>query len=704
MRTKRHWLFILGLSAIIAGCNNEKDYFQNPLDNLKPEGEYFDFATRDKVSVSLDMGAIGANSIYEVYLENPVVIKENGLAELNPDIKPVYADITDQTGRGEASIKLPTASKKVYLLNRNALLPGCVELEISDSRAISFTNDDETNEVKSVRAIGDKGDDWYIHTDGIKYGKDKVLNGVKDKVNMSGMNALYSLCKWSNGVSLNNITFTPSNYAEQTLRNKTIVNTFASRAGNFYPEGKDNSQYAGTPLTVNLKTDDKKEYTNINLVVLGENAGWHSPFGYFYYKAGNEPTRADLESGRIPKYIILPDASDNVQDTWTDNNTKDGMFKLGQTIHLQFFGENYDQKEASYNFPPGYVIGWFIIGDGTKHSSSDKWNTINSWNIKNNLSNTEGFCTSLDTKKKWDSEKKAYVDVCVNFAVATDSQRSMMYLGVEDDKQTNKPDYNDLMFYVEANPLTISPDVPILSDKEEHTTYSVDGTYAFEDQWPDGGDYDLNDVATEYVHSQTVYSKNSFEDDKLVSAVKYVEELKSTFKFTQASDAATFNNAFGIELKGLDKSAIQSVTLNGETAQLEAGNPIPSIIVVKNARTAIDKTFELVIKLKENVAKSITVDYNPFIVENNDGSAPQRKEVHLPKQTPTALGWNEGNINQYYVDGMTGAYPFAIDIPRLNWELVTEGVAIGSKNGEYPLFRNWADSFGGVNTDWYDHK
>lgn len=55
MRTKRQWLFILGLSAIIAGCNNEKDYFQNPLDNLKPEGEYFDFATRDKVSVSLDM-------------------------------------------------------------------------------------------------------------------------------------------------------------------------------------------------------------------------------------------------------------------------------------------------------------------------------------------------------------------------------------------------------------------------------------------------------------------------------------------------------------------------------------------------------------------------------------------------------------------------------------------------------------------------
>lgn len=698
MRTKRQWLFILGLSAIIAGCNNEKDYFQNPLDNLKPEGEYFDFATRDKVSVSLDMGAVGANSIYEVYLENPVVIKENGLAELNPDIKPVYADITDQTGRSEASIKLPTASKKVYLLNRNALLPGCVELEISDSRAISFTNDD-TDEMKSVRATlkpGDKGDDWYIHTDGIKYGKDKVLDGVKDKVNMSGMNALYSLCRWSNNVSLYNITFTPSNYAEQTLRNQWTVRAFASQAGNFYPEGKDNSKYAGTPSTVNIQTDDEKEYTNINLVVLGENAGWHSPFGYFYYRAGHEPTRADLESGRIPKYIILPDASDNVQDTWTNDDTIDGMFKLGQTIHLQFFGDNYDQ-EASYNFPPGYVIGWFIIGDGTTHSGE----RTHSWNFKTALPTKEGrgFWTSLDTKEKNGK------DVCVNFAVGTDENRSMMYLGVEDDKNTNKPDYNDLMFYIEANPLTIKPEVPVMTDKEQHLPFSVPGTYAFEDQWPDGGDYDLNDVVTEYENGGTLYTKTTYEGVHPVLTITYIEELKNTFKFVQGTDAATFNNAFGIEFKGLDKSAIQSVTLNGETAQLEAGNAVPSIIVTKNARTAIGKTFELVIKLKENTVKDMEgIEYNPFIVENNDGSAPQRKEVHLPKQTPTALGWNEGNINQYYVDGMTGAYPFAIDIPRLNWELVTEGVAIGSKDGEYPLFRNWADSFGGVNTDWYDHK
>lgn len=693
----KQWLFILGLSAIIAGCNNEKDYYEDPLKNLKPENEYFDFSTKDKVSVSLNMGAVGANSIYEIYLEDPIIVKDNGLAELNSDIKPVYSNITDLTGKSNVSITLPSASKKVYLFNRNALLPGCVELEISDTHTISFNNEKE-NDVKSVRAIGDEGPDWYVHTDGIKYGKGNVSNAVKDKVKMTGLNELYTLCQWTNNVSISNITFTPKDYVENTLRGSKEINAFSSQATRFYPEGKNNSKYAGTPSTVNLKTSNDKDYTNINLVVLGENAGWHSPFGYFYYKAGNEPTAEDLKSNKIPKYIILPDASDNVKDSWPGaGGAIDGMFKLGQTIHLQFFGEKYNEP-ASYNFPKGYIIGWFVIGDGTTCSKDGYFNPEYSWSFKNSLSETKGFCTSLDTRKLGGK------DVCVNFAVATNSSRSMMYIGVEDDVKTSDPDYNDLMFYVEANPLTISPDVPIMSDKEEHIKYSNKGTYAFEDQWPDGGDYDMNDVVTEYEHGVSIYSKTNFQDDKPVSTIKYVEELTATFKFTQASDAATFNNALGIEFKNLDKGIVESVTVNGTEAQLEVGNPVPSVIVATNARTAIGKTFELVIKLKQNNTLDIdNLEYNPFIVENNDGSAKGRYEVHLPKYTPTALGWNGTNINQYYVDGKNGLYPFAIDIPIWNWTLISESVAIGNE-GEYPNFINWAESNGVNNKDWYLYK
>ena len=674
MRTKKQWIFVLGLSAIIAGCNNEKDYYQNPLDNLKPIDQYFDFATKGKVAVSLDMSAMGANSIYEVYTENPMKTLENGQVQLNQELSPVYSNITDNGGKSSVSLNLPTAAKKIWIFNQNWNLPTCVELDITNSTA-SYTYDEAdiatTNE-KSVRGS-------YINEDdNIEYGKDEVVNGVKKVQNVKGISNLYRLCDWTpvkDGKGKKGVTFTPSDYVKATRRSKTEISNFANQIAAFFPDGKNNTDRVVTPSAAQIKTSGEKEYTNINLVFLSEKAGWHSSFGYFYYKAGTTP-----DMNAIHKYIIMPDASEK-----TDN----GMFSKGETIHLQFFGENYDQS-ASYNFPKGYIIGWFIIADGVSYNN-------NQWTIKNEQVSGRGLGTTLDTDKN---------GKCLHFAVAR-NQDGMVAICVEDDKGSGSDkDYNDLCFYLEASPLTINPDIPIIEDIEETKRSVADkGTYAFEDQWPDGGDYDLNDVVTEYEHAVTRYTKQKVVDAKITLSEKYVTLLESNFTFVQDEKAATFNNAFGIEFKGLDKDIIESVTINGENATLEVNNPIPSIIVATNARAVIGKTFAMAITLKKNnTLDESKIVYNPFIVENNDGSASKRKEVHLPKQTPTALGWNEGNINQYYVDGMTGAYPFAIDIPVLNWEQVTESVAIGSKNGEYPTFRNWADSNGQTHTDWYNHK
>lgn len=47
-----------------------------------------------------------------------------------------------------------------------------------------------------------------------------------------------------------------------------------------------------------------------------------------------------------------------------------------------------------------------------------------------------------------------------------------------------------------------------------------------------------------------------------------------------------------------------------------------------------------------------------------------------------------------------GAYPFAIDIPILNFISVTEKKSIDT---EYPNFKAWADSKGEKYTDWYNN-
>lgn len=54
----------------------------------------------------------------------------------------------------------------------------------------------------------------------------------------------------------------------------------------------------------------------------------------------------------------------------------------------------------------------------------------------------------------------------------------------------------------------------------------------------------------------------------------------------------------------------------------------------------------------------------------------------------------------YYIDRQ-GAYPFAIDIPILNFKSVTESHRIDS---EYPDFSKWAESKGTKYTNWYTNN
>ncbi len=79
-----------------------------------------------------------------------------------------------------------------------------------------------------------------------------------------------------------------------------------------------------------------------------------------------------------------------------------------------------------------------------------------------------------------------------------------------------------------------------------------------------------------------------------------------------------------------------------------------------------------------------------------------RTEVHLPKHEATSLAdlsLAGTQKDAYYID-KEGAYPFAIDIPILNFISVTEKKSIDT---EYPNFKAWADSKGEKYTDWYNN-
>lgn len=62
-------------------------------------------------------------------------------------------------------------------------------------------------------------------------------------------------------------------------------------------------------------------------------------------------------------------------------------------------------------------------------------------------------------------------------------------------------DFNDVMLKVTATPeKAIEPGEDIPVEEEVVVTESIHGTLAFEDQWPNAGDYDLNDFVVNYTY------------------------------------------------------------------------------------------------------------------------------------------------------------------------------------------------------------
>ena len=92
-------------------------------------------------------------------------------------------------------------------------------------------------------------------------------------------------------------------------------------------------------------------------------------------------------------------------------------------------------------------------------------------------------------------------------------------LGAEDGVNQS---YCDLLFYVDATPGSSiddpeRPSIPDEGDKEEpkpDEDENVTGTLAFEDIWPSGGDYDMNDVIVEYERKSLFRQKEYSNEDR----------------------------------------------------------------------------------------------------------------------------------------------------------------------------------------------
>lgn len=391
--------------------------------------------------------------------------------------------------------------------------------------------------------------------------------------------------------------------------------------------------------------------------------------GYYYYKTNDVPNSPD----KVDKFIIIPNASIAGDDPYTgrgSNKYSQSAAPIERNTKIQLLYQD-ENGNVSTKFPAGYTIGYFIIPNGyTPNKGID-------YSINYIYSN-----------KEWN---KIYAGQQARFISLSTSNGTVVY-GVEDGDDTS---YEDILFCIDANPNEAiqDPDRPVI-DPEEPTVTSSETTYrtyAYEDIWPNGGDYDLNDVIIEHKRAISFNSNN------------YVLKVEDTFVPVQKSGAATYSNAFAVQYVASQRGSIELPA--GAVDETETS----SVILFPDAKSVQGNEFTVTRTFADNTLpkKNLESDLNPFIIAQYTAGADNRTEVHLPKKKATGKANAEqiGAEDDAYYINKDGKYPFAIMLPAttgtegpIRFTPAKETVRIDL---EYPDFAKWVESNGATNNDWY---
>ena len=241
------------------------------------------------------------------------------------------------------------------------------------------------------------------------------------------------------------------------------------------------------------------------------------------------------------------------------------------------------------------------------------------------------------------------------------------------------------------------------------------GSFAYEDLWPQKGDYDFNDMVIGYRYINVLNSAN--------------ESVRLKMNFTIRAVGASAHSGFGIELDvapNLIESVTGHSTLGNNTSLNAQGleqNQSKAVVIVFNDSfnhispvngdqfintdpaegTVAPVSFELVIAFTEPIDMNAigAAPFNPFIFSSFDRS----KEVHLAGEAPTSLAdpsfFGTGSDDTEPGTGKTyqdeNNLPWAIHIiHEFRYPIEKSRIDQG-----YNKFIDWGLSEGNLFSDWY---
>ena len=649
---RRFWLactmvIVVGISSCV---DSDKDLYQEA-----PGAEIntSNFSTIQKVQVEIDYSNSESRVPFSIYDGNPLIEGENTTI-LKENVQALDGAWTDEQGKFTATVELPAYVSNVYIVSTSPFarqaIPGKIVngvLKVSD-----------TDEQLTTRAS---------YRESTRFDRNR-FNNLGWNTNLGSFDDRSGVIDYAYKGNDPKLTLSKSEMNELRTTVSKVLNTLGS-----CPE-----EYR-TQADLYVEEDE----TAVVLTALRGWTCWNSSLGYYYYRYDQAP--ASLKDVKV--YAVFP----NTQMIWNNGSLQASPqgIKEGSAVQLKYFDD--PEYPKGKNFPKGYYIGFIL--------ACNAWNTY--FTGFNSYTLTEGFYAS--STKGFSTKVNSGIDVRTAMFKDKNSNIAIAFEDFMDDQN-----FTDVVFSLKANPeITNVPPV----DEDLNTTIEKTGVYAFEDEWPKAGDYDMNDVLVQYTYQKVFNIFNEILSESFTFKTLY---NKSTV-FTNGLGFILSNegNAQSIEYFIRKENEKDFTVASGADKFTRESN---AIILTDNVKTNPNAEYKVTFKYGDkNSNKKQETSIDAFIYRpSKEGN---RLEVHCPMKKPTSkvdtslFGQYEDcskpNEGIYYVSNQENIYPFAFYLSNANANDIAE-LKNFDKNEKksiseiYPKFIDWAKY--GTNADWYKKK
>ena len=650
-------LWILLAAFTLSSC--VEDVYKGPKEEPgNTEYNDFDFSTVASdinLEVSYRNMGVEAAVYFELYDENPVEWTEYSYKK-RADIEPLYAAYTGTDGVFRGKVDLPAYLKKAYIYAPAFYARTLIEADVVNGTIMASDDVPETRANGNDRRPGGNGECYMVEG--------------QNQPNYQG-------ARWMNWLG----SYTKAGYVDYEYRGGDLsidnyAELYAAHA-TVIAENHDCPEHLRSYSDMYVNED-----AEIAVTFLGQNTCWNSSLGYYYYREGQAPTSLD-EAHVI---LLFP----NTQDGQWGNNPRLAWqtrgIERGTTVQLKYYPNisNGSSEGETTVFPAGYRIG-FVLAN-------------NAWSERvTGFTGNNRYRSATSEGLSVDNEGNTYGTP----RTAVYKYRDVVMISFEDYKDDEN--FSDVVITMKTNPIDAITDVPVVDpDENTTTTNTLRGMYAFEDLWPDNGDYDMNDVLARYHYGKTLNLYN--------------EILAETFTLKTFSNYAGNDNGLAFTLPD---GIPADVEMKYEIKQPGAEDFTEANFTYE----AETNTFLLTDNVKTNMGAEyrVTLNYtNPIETESQaqvfiykPGEGDGRWEVHIAREAPTSkmdlsyFGTGDDSSNPdgglYYVNNTQ--YPFAFflagatenDLSKL---LIRENESVPISN-LYPEYSGWSESNGTQNADWY---